>query len=120
MHPKTPIEGIPNIKIKPANQLSHNIPSDIKKNYRIHSNVTIHDTIVNTYLFQLNTQKDSNREALINKLRDHFIDVYQIETIVNFVSGHHMYVLMIDLLDTTIPSPTLPTLGRQSATRLND
>lgn len=111
--PLRPIDGIPNIPVKMLNKKSHEVTSDLKKNSRIHSPITIHDLIINTYINKLNKPKNTNREELIQKLRKKFITEYNIETSVTFVSNNRIYILMfdMDLNDFNSPTETIPGIN---------
>lgn len=110
--PRKPIEGIPNIPVKTLNKKTHEINGETRKKSRIHSPVTIHDVIVNTFVNKLNKPKHVNRAELLEKLRRKFIQEYQIETSVTFV-GNKIYILMFDMLLNDFNSPTEPLHGRQ-------
>lgn len=107
--PTTPIPGIPNMPIKPINQKSRELPEEIKKS-RIHSSITIHDHIINTYINTLNDEKNNEekREELIQKLRKMFVNNFKIDTQAVF-SGTRMYILMFDLEKPNSESPTKPS-----------
>lgn len=104
--PTQPIEGIPNLPVKTLNKRSNQIDPKICKNSRIHAPVTIHDTIVNTYISKLNNPKNSNRENLIEKLKKKFISEYNIDTALTFVGNNWVYILMFDL---DLDEPNSPT-----------
>lgn len=106
--PTKPIEGIPNIQIKSLNKKSNEI-SPVKRNSRIHSPVTIHDCIINTYINKLNDTKNVNREELLSKLKKRFVNDFNIDTNAVF-SGSRVYILMFDL-ETQETSPTEPING---------
>lgn len=106
-HPKKPIEGIPNVNIKPLNKKSKDIEESSKKQKRIHSSVTIHDIIINTYIRKLNKPKNINREELLQKLKRRFINEYNVDTTAVF-SGNRIYILMFDIEDPEADSPTEP------------
>lgn len=101
--PTQPLEGIPNIPIKSINKKSNELPKDIQKS-RIHSPITLHDLIINSYTNELNEDKTSNREDLILKLRKRFVANYNVDTVAVF-SGSRVYILMFDLI-TGENSPT--------------
>lgn len=107
-HPKKPLEGIPNATIKSLNKKSRFIEELNKKQNRIHSQVTIHDDIINTYIRKLNKPKNTNREELLDKLKRRFIGQYNIDTVAVF-SGNRVYILMFDIEEPDEPSPTEPT-----------
>lgn len=104
--PTRPIEGIPNLPVKTLNRKSSEIQDQAKTETRIHSPVTVHDMIVNTYVNKLNKPKNSNREELIEKLRKKFIIEYRIETSVTFVGNNWIYILMFDMELEDFNSPT--------------
>ena len=85
--------------------MSHEIVSEKKKS-RIHAPITIHDTVINTYINELNDPKNINREELLVKLRKKFINNYSIDTTAVF-SGNRVYILMFEL-DSQDISPTEP------------
>lgn len=111
--PTAPIEGIPNTTIKPLNKRSKDISPQITCNTKIHSNITIHDLIINTYVTKINKPKNTNRDELITKLRKRFIQLYNIDTTLAF-SGNKMYILMFDLDQPNSDSPTEPTTGENN------
>lgn len=106
--PLRPIEGIPNIPVKTLNKKSHEITNTDKKSSRIHSPITIHDIIINTYINKLNKPKNSNREVITDKLRKRFIREYNIETSVTFVGNNRIYILMFDMEVNDSPTETIP------------
>lgn len=106
-HPKKPIDGIPNAIIKPLNRKSRNIEDPKKKLTRIHSSITIHDVIINTYIRKINKPKNIDREELIQKLKKRFMNEYNIDTTAIF-SGNRIYILMFDMEDPEGDSPTEP------------
>ena len=108
--PVKPIEGIPNARIKPMNKKSNEIDNKITENNKVHTPMTIHDHIIETYTSKLNKPKYSNRQELIIQLKKRFINLYNIDTTVVF-SGNHMYILMFDLDKPNTASPTEPTEG---------
>ncbi|XP_045462412.1 uncharacterized protein LOC123672365 [Harmonia axyridis] len=108
--PTKPIDGIPNSQIKPLNKKSMEIDKEIKKNTKLHSVITIHDMIIDTYIHKLNKNKNTNREELIAKLRKRFVDQYSIDTVAHF-SGNRLYLLMFDLESPSSISPTQPIGG---------
>lgn len=110
--PTKPIEGIPNAQIKPLNKKTREMDATITKNSKIHSPVTIHDMIVDTYIYKLNKDNKINREELIAKLRKRFVSQYAIDTIAHF-SGNRLYILMFDLENPTT-SPTQPIQGNNN------
>lgn len=106
-HPKKPIEGIPNVTIKPLNKKTRDIEEICKKNNRIHAPLTVHDDIINTYIRKLNKPKHTNRDELLSKLKKRFLSQYKIDTTAVF-SGNRVYILMFDVEDPNEPSPTEP------------
>lgn len=108
--PTKPIEGIPNNQIKSLNKKSAGIDPNMTRNSKIHSPVTIHDMIIDTYINKLNKENNSNREELITKLRKRFINQYYIDTVAHF-SGNRLYILMFDLDQPMTTSPTQPISG---------
>lgn len=104
--PKTSIQGVPNIKIKSLNKKSHEIQSNKKKS-RIHAPITIHDTIINTYLNEINNDTNTHREELIQKLRQRFINNFNVDTFAIF-SGNRVYILIIDLEEENPETATEP------------
>lgn len=112
--PTQPIEGIPNSTIRSLNKKSNDIAAEKKIDTRIHSPVTIHDTIINTYITKVNKPKHTNREELLKKLKKKFVQLYNIDTSVVF-SGNRMYILMFDLDKPLSNSPTEPLHGEQSS-----
>lgn len=103
--PTKPIEGIPNVQIKSLNKKTHEISQEKRKS-RIHSSITIHDYIINTYINELNDTKNTNREELLSKLKKRFTNDYNIDTNAVF-SGSRVYILMFDL-ENQENSPTEP------------
>lgn len=68
--PIQPIAGIPNIKITTVNKKSNDVDRTVKdKHSRIHSPITLHDIIVNTYTSKINKPTNNNREELLKKLK---------------------------------------------------
>lgn len=112
--PTQPIEGIPNTTIRSLNKKSSEIALEKKADTKIHSPVTIHDLIINTYVTKINKPKHVNREELLQKLRKKFVQLYNIDTTVVF-SGNRMYVLMFDLDKPLSISPTEPLHGEQNS-----
>lgn len=110
--PTKPIEGIPNVKIRSINKKSAELDKKITKNSRIHSVITIHDHIIDTYTNKINKPKNNNRQELLAKLQKRFIDHYNINTIPTFV-GNRLYILMFDLNSKSNDTPTEPTEGIQ-------
>ena len=106
--PRAPIEGIPNTTIKTLNKRSKDMNPHITNNARIHSYITVHDLIINTYTAKINKPKNSNRKELITKLRKIFIQSYNIDTTVAF-SVNKMYILMFDLDQPISISPIKPS-----------
>lgn len=104
--PIKPIQGIPNLPVKTLNKKSRQVSTQVTKDSRIHSAITIHDVIVNTYVEKLNKPSIVNREELIIKLRKRFIREYNVETAVNFVGNNWVYILMFDLENNNNESPT--------------
>lgn len=104
--PTRPIEGIPNLPVKTLNKKSREVSRETMKESRIHSGITIHDTIINTYVEKLNKPSGVNREELLIKLRKRFIREYNVETTVNFVGNNWIYILMFDLENNKYESPT--------------
>ena len=113
--PTTPIQGLPNIPIRSLNKKSREIVDEYKKDSRIHSPITIHDIIINSYANKLNKPQNTNRQELIDKLRKRFIDEYNVETSVTFVGGNKIYILMFDMDNKNFNSPTEPTTGNINA-----
>lgn len=108
--PVKPIEGIPNTRIKSLNKKSCEIDKKITKNNKIHTPMTLHDHIIETYTNKFNKPKYTNRQELIVQLKKRFINLYNIDTTVVF-SGNHMFILMFDLDKPNTTSPTEPTEG---------
>jgi hypothetical protein len=108
--PTQPIAGIPNNPIRSINKKTRDLDGSITRNSKIHSPVTIHDMIINTYIDKINNPKHTNREELIQKLRKKFISQYNIDTSAVF-SGNRLYILMFDLNSPQSISPTEPTHG---------
>lgn len=106
-HPKKPIEGIPNMKIKTLNKKTRDIDDLLKKTNRIHVPITIHDHIINTYSRKMNKPKNTDRNELVIKLKKRFINEFNVDTTVVF-SGNRFYVLIFDLEEPDEPSPTEP------------
>lgn len=115
--PTQPIEGIPNLPVKTLNKKSRLIADNTITNSRIHSAVTVHDLIINTYVEKLNRPKNVNRGELLMKLRKKFIDEYNIETSVTFVGNNWVYVLMFDLEKNDQISPT-ETISEGNSSRV--
>lgn len=113
--PVQPIEGIPNTKIKKLNKMSHELDKAVTKNNRIHSNITIHDHIITTYINKVNKPKNTNRVELINKLKRRFIEQFEIDTSVVF-TGNRIYILMFDLKQPNSGTPTEPLKEAQQYT----
>lgn len=113
--PIKPIEGLPNIPVKLLNRKSGEITDKQKKSSRIHSPVTIHDVIVNTYVHKLNKPENINRNELLEKLRKKFINEYNVETSVTFVGNNRIYILMFDIDNNDYNSPTEPIHGINNA-----
>lgn len=111
--PLKPIEGLPTIKIKSANKKTEEINEEIVKTSRIHKPMSIHDYIIDTYIYELNKPENHNRNELIQKLRARFADQFQIDTFVN-ISGNRAYIVMLDRLDNDAPPATTPSHGQQS------
>lgn len=108
--PMQPIEGIPNVKLRSTNNKTCDIDSNTTKKSRIHSPITIHDHIIDTYITKLNSPKTIDRNALIKKLKDRFIEAYRVDTVVS-ISGNRIFIVMFDLLDPEIIPPVSPTDG---------
>lgn len=108
--PSKPIDGIPNIPIKSINKKTNEINQNITRNNRIHSPITVHDFIINTYVDKINNPKHTNRESLLDKLKRKFIRNYNIDTTPVF-SYNRLYILMFDLNNPESISPTEPTTG---------
>lgn len=108
--PKTPIDGIPNIPARNTNKKSADIKKDITNNSRIHTPLTIHDHIINTYTYKINNNKNSDRQDLITKLKQRFIAIYRVDTVVSF-SGNRFHIIMFDLDNLDANSPTEPLEG---------
>ncbi|CAH1109612.1 unnamed protein product [Psylliodes chrysocephalus] len=104
--PTKPIAGIPNNPIKLLNKKSNEIDSKKKnKNSKIHTNITVHDHILNKYVSKLNKEKNTNREELITKLRKRFVVQFNNDTVAHF-SGNRIYILMFDLDEPLSTSST--------------
>lgn len=110
--PTKPIDGIPNVKIKSINKKSHQIKPSITKNNRVHTPITIHDNIIDTYIQKLNNPKNTDRQQLINKLKMRFIEAHNIDTTAVF-SGNRLYILMFDLNEENSVVATEPIEGTQ-------
>lgn len=76
--------------------------------------MTIHDLIIDTYIYKLNKINNNNRDELIAKLRKRFIAQYSIDTVAHF-SGNRLYLLMFDLESPSTPSATQPIQGSNNA-----
>lgn len=113
-HPRKPIEGIPNVNVKNINKKTREIENLTKKMTRIHSHITIHDDIVNTYCRKLNKPKNTNRNELLHKIKKRFISQYNVDTTVVF-TGNRFYVLLFDLEDPEEPSPTEPINSKNNS-----
>lgn len=111
--PMKPIEGIPNIKIKSINKKSYEIKNQQLKQSRIHGPVTIHDMIIENYMSEVNNPNNKDRQDLIVKLKNKFIEMYRIDTHAVF-SGNKMYILMFDTLQENAATPTEPKEGQQT------
>lgn len=110
--PINPINGIPNVKIKTLNKKSLDIDTTVKTQHsRIHSPITLHDIIINTYTNKINKPNNIDRETLLKKLKHKFIQEHNVDTTVIF-SGNRMYVMMFDL---TIPNSTTATQPTDNA-----
>lgn len=97
MRPTKPIEGIPNIKIKNTNKKSKDVDQKIIQAHQpLHSPITLHDIIVNTYTSKINKPQNTNRDELLKKLKQKFIEEHNVDTTVLF-SGSRMYIVMFDL-----------------------
>lgn len=108
--PSQPIVGIPNIPIKSINKKSNEMDQKSTRNNRIHSPITVHDFIINTYIDKINKPQNTNREELLVKLKRKFIRNYNIDTTPVF-SYNRLYILMFDLNNPESDSPTEPTPG---------
>lgn len=104
--PTNAIPNIPNIQIKSINKKTEEISSDLKKENRIHSPITKHDFIINTYLEEINNPNSLNREETILKIRKKFVELWRIDTTAVFTQNR-LYILMFDL-DSKQDSPTEP------------
>lgn len=104
--PKAPIDGIPNVQIKSLNKKSHEI-SEKNKKHRIHSPVTIHDMVINTYINEINDPNNKSREELLAKLRKRFINNFNVDTTAVF-SGNRVYILIFEMDVENPYSPTEP------------
>lgn len=102
--PKAPIQGVPNIQIKSLNKKSHEISSEKKKS-RIHQPITMHDTIINTYINELNNPANTDREELLTQLRKRFMYNYRADTTAVF-TGNRVYILIFDMELQDHSSPT--------------
>ena len=80
--------------VKNINKKTREIEDLTKKMTRIHTHITIHDDIVNTYCRKLNKPKNTNRNELLHKIKKRFISQYNVDTTVVF-TGNRFYVLMI-------------------------
>lgn len=109
--PTKPIDGIPNIPVTPLNKKSYEIDDYVKENTKIHSPVTIHDYIINTYARKLNKPENANREELVKKLKRRFIKEYNIDTSLVFPAGNKFYIFMFDLDNPEQGSPTKSKQG---------
>ena len=105
-HPKVAVSGLPTTKIKNINKRSSELPANLTTS-RIHTPITVHDHIIDTYTTEINDNKLTNRDELIRKLQQRFLDLYKIETTAVF-SGSRLYVLMFDILENKPSSPTQP------------
>lgn len=113
--PTKPIDGVPNLPVKSLNKKSADISTDNKKKSRIHSPLTVHDVIVNTYVEKLNKPKNTNRSELLAKLKKKFISEYNVDTAVTFVGNNWVYILMFDLTQDEHISPTETLPGTNSS-----
>lgn len=104
--PKAPIEGIPNIQIKTLNKKSQEISTE-NRNSRIHTFITIHDHIINTYINEINEPTNTNREELLIKLRKRFMINFNVDTTAVF-SGNRVYILIFEMERQDPYSPTEP------------
>lgn len=106
--PRAPIQGVPNVPIKAINKKSSEV-SMTNKGSRIHQPLTLHDTIITTYLNEINNPTNINRQELLIRLRKRFVDNHNVDTVAVF-SGNKIYILMFDL-EHSDPhhSPTEPT-----------
>lgn len=105
--PTAAIPDIPNIQIRSINKKTDELVSDLKKESRIHSEVTKHDFIIHSYLENINNPKNTNREQVIHQLKRKFIDLWRIDTTAVFTQNR-LYILMFDL-SVEEDSPTEPT-----------
>lgn len=106
--PKQPIEGIPNIKIRSVNKKTNQVSPNLKKKHsKLHSPVTLHDAIINNYSSKLNNAKNTNREELIKKLKQKYLDEHNVDTCIMF-SGNRFYILMFDLDEPELGIATEP------------
>lgn len=105
--PTAAIPNIPNIPIRSINRKTDEISSDLKKESRVHSAVTKHDFIIQTYLEEVNKPKNTNREQIIHQIKKRFIDLWRIDTTAVFTQNR-LYILMFDL-NVDEDSPTEPT-----------
>lgn len=117
--PTQPIQGIPNIKILCTNKKTHEIDTNITNNSRIHKPISIHDHIINTISTKINKPKNSDREALLKKLRSQFIIQYEIDVQAVFF-GNKMYIIMEDTLNPNQPPPTQPKDNNITSVQINN
>lgn len=85
-----------------------------KKEARVHSHITIHDHIVNTFLRKLNKSSSTPREDIIHKLKQRFVKEFNIETTISFVGNNWIYILMFDLDIDDHSSPTEVIPGKNN------
>ncbi|CAH0556960.1 unnamed protein product [Brassicogethes aeneus] len=111
--PTKPIEGIPNLPVKSLNKKSSMV-DNAKKEARVHSHITIHDHIVNTFLRKLNKSSATPREDIIHKLKQRFVKEFNIETTISFVGNNWIYILMFDLDIDDHSSPTEVIPGKNN------
>lgn len=104
--PTSPINNIPNIPIKSINKKTDEINSDLKKENRIHSNISKHDYIIDTYIGEINDPRNIDREEVIQRIRQKFVNLWNIDTAAVFTQNR-LYILMFDL-ETNFDSPTEP------------
>ncbi|CAH1111421.1 unnamed protein product [Psylliodes chrysocephalus] len=112
--PTKPITRIPNLPVKTLNNKSDQIKDNMKMS-RIHSPITLHDIIINSYVQKLNKPKNINREELIERLRKRFMADYRIDTTVTFVGNNWIYILMFDMELDNFESHTETIPGSQVA-----
>lgn len=69
--------------------------------------------IIENYMSEVNNPNNKDRQDLIVKLKNKFIEMYQIDTHAVF-SGNKMYILMFDTLQENAATPTEPKEGQQT------